>query len=194
MTDSTAPVPDGHRDVEHNDISSAGGGTPAPAICTPGDTFLTGYAANPGNGDSFINMVNDGASALGGATGNLCVNIYTFDSSEEMLSCCTCVITPNGLVSLSVNESLLSNTINGERPASAVVALVSTPGLHAWSTSLRGSALSGYGATEHALLSGLLSRPIESSNELLRIHSGQRERLRHVNGCSANGLGAVSKF
>jgi hypothetical protein len=95
--------------------------------------FQIRYAANLTSGDSVINITNSGANGaslfgpgFGGAAGNLCVNVYAFSPDEQLVSCCSCLVTPNGLVSLSVNSDLVSNTLTGVRPSSVVVKLVST--------------------------------------------------------------------
>jgi len=80
-----------------------------------------------------INVTNTGANGaslfgpgFGGAAGNICVNVYTFSPDEQLISCCSCLITPNGLVSLSVQNDLISNTLTGVRPNSVVVKLLAT--------------------------------------------------------------------
>ena len=95
--------------------------------------FQIRYASNLTSGDSVINLTNTGANGaslngpgFGGAVGNICVNVYAFSPDEQLVSCCSCLITPNGLASLSVNSDLISNTLTGVRPNSVVVKLVST--------------------------------------------------------------------
>src|SRR5947209_8029322 len=54
-------------------------------------------------GTGLINATN--AGTLGDGTdpsGTICANFYAFDPNEEMMACCACKITPNGLVSLDV--------------------------------------------------------------------------------------------
>jgi hypothetical protein len=94
--------------------------------------YQIGYAANLNIGDSVVDVSNDGAQGgfnpnpLG--AGNLGVNVYTFDPQEEMISCCCCVITPNGLYSLSVKSDLINNTLTPVTPNSVTIALIgSTP-------------------------------------------------------------------
>lgn len=77
------------------------------ALTVINDAFQIRYAANLTNGDSVINLTNTGANGaalngpgFGGAVGNICVNVYAFSPDEQLLSCCSCLITPNGLVSL----------------------------------------------------------------------------------------------
>ena len=102
-----------------------------PAI--PG-IFQVRYVTHLDIGDSNINITNDGQSqpasyAVGTSGGtNLCVGVYTFDANEELQSCCACLVTPNGLASLSA-QALNAASLTGEKPTSLVVKLL------AWSTS-----------------------------------------------------------
>ena len=127
------------------------------------DFFQIGYAAHLGTSDSVVNITNDGASDPPGTAGNLCVNVYAFDASEEMLSCCGCTVTPNGLVSLSLKNSLF--TITGAKPPSVVVDLLATDcngqlasGMRAWGTTLHALPVSGFGRTENSFADGTLSQ------------------------------------
>jgi hypothetical protein len=92
--------------------------------------FQVGYAANLNIGDSVVNLSNDGARAgvfpniLG--AGNICVNVYVFDPQEEEIGCCACLVTPNGLNSLSVKSDLISNNLTPAVPTSVVIKLVSS--------------------------------------------------------------------
>jgi hypothetical protein len=129
------------------------------------DAFQVRYAANLKTLDSEINITNIGASS----PGNLCVSIYSFDPGEEMLSCCSCIVTPNAVQSISVLYSLLDNTVTGGNTStggqspSAVIELVATadatgcnaytpgtlaPGLRAWGTTLHARQTTGYAMTE----------------------------------------------
>lgn len=90
---------------------------------TADSPFQVRYAANLNQGDSFIDISNSGASG-----GNICTNVYTFSPDEQLVSCCSCVVTPNALVSLSVKNDLISNTLTPAVPTSVVVKLLATTG------------------------------------------------------------------
>ena len=116
------------------------------------DVFQIRYAANLTSGDSVINLTNTGANGaslngpgFGGAAGNICANVYAFSPDEQLVSCCSCLITPNGLVSLSVNSDMISNTLTGVRPNSVVVKVVPTGA---------GAAFTGTSCTNSAAVAG----------------------------------------
>jgi hypothetical protein len=82
------------------------------------------YAANlTSNGapDSFFDIANTGASG-----GNICVNVYAFSPDEQLVSCCSCVVTPNGLYHMSVRTDIIDNTLTPAVPGSVLVKLVAT--------------------------------------------------------------------
>jgi hypothetical protein len=87
---------------------------------------------DPGNlgvGDSVINITNAGGestTAFPAQNGNLCVNVYTFSPDEQLVSCCSCLVTPDGLVSLSARNDLISNTLTPGVPTSVVIKLLAS--------------------------------------------------------------------
>jgi hypothetical protein len=98
-----------------------------------GASFLVRSAANLNLGESYVNITNDGANGasllgpgLGGAAGNICVNVYAFDPSEELVSCCSCLVTPDQTVNLGVVADLTSKTLTGVIPTSVTVKLPAT--------------------------------------------------------------------
>jgi len=118
----------------------------------PADAFQIRYAANLNVGDSVVNLSNAGTQAADHPAGNICANVYVFDPDEEMISCCSCLVTPNALNSLSARNDLIGNTLTPGVPNSIVVKLLATtpiggtcnpssptasnlaPGLRAWGT------------------------------------------------------------
>src|SRR5271168_1755330 len=175
------------------------------------DTFQIRYAANLNIGDSFVDFTNSGATVANGVSQNLCINLYTFDPAEELISCCTCSVTPNGLVSLSVLKSLISNPLTPAIPTSIVVKIVTTAGgtcnaasvapanlahgLLAWGTTLHqntSSATASYSVTETAFSEAQLT-----AAELTHITTtcgfiqGNGSGFGICKGCASGGLGAT---
>ncbi len=164
------------------------------------DAFQIRYAANLPIGDSFVNITNSGAQGTT-ASGNICVNAYTFDASEELISCCACEVTPNGLQSISVLNSLISNPLTPAVPSSVVIKLVaSVPGtgalahgLLAWGTTLHAlpTAPASYGLSETPFSNSALS-----AAELTHITStcgfiqSDGSGFGICKGCAGGGLGA----
>jgi hypothetical protein len=84
------------------------------------------YMANLSQGDSYINLTNSGTFSGFDPAGRICINVYTFDAAEELISCCACPVTPNGLNSLSARNDLISNTLTPGVPTSITVKLLSS--------------------------------------------------------------------
>ena len=96
-------------------------------------SYLEKYAANLNIGESYIDITNTGANGaallgpgFGAATGNICVNVYAFDPGEELISCCSCLVTPDQTVNLGVNRDLTVKTLTGVVPTSVTVKLLAT--------------------------------------------------------------------
>ena len=91
------------------------------------------YIANPAVGDSFVNITNTGASSIAAfptQNGNICANVYTFTLDEQLLTCCSCLITPSGLASLSARRDLLGATSGLSPPNSFIIKLLATTGIN----------------------------------------------------------------
>src|SRR5215470_3030115 len=113
-------------------------GGPVPPACStenPGvllDAFQINYPANPTvstvPGGNIVNISN--AGELGSCpfgpngcltdVGDICVNVYVFQSDEELEECCTCLVTPDALVHLTAAD-LIGNPGNGVTPTNGVV-------------------------------------------------------------------------
>lgn len=96
--------------------------------------FQVRYASNLAIGDSVVNITNSGASSttsLPLQNGNICANVYTFSPDEQLVSCCTCLVTPDGLASLSANNDLVNNTLTPGRPTSIVIKILASSGVAA---------------------------------------------------------------
>jgi hypothetical protein len=95
--------------------------------------FQVKYAANPAAGESWINIVNAGANGnallgpgFGTQAGNICANVYAFSPDEQLISCCSCWVSPNGVANLGVNRDLTIKTLTGVVPTSVVVKVLAT--------------------------------------------------------------------
>src|SRR5208282_5340875 len=91
------------------------------------DTFYdVGYFANAnasGAPSAQLRLTNDGYDEAA----SLCANIYVFDTTEEMKECCSCEVTANGYLDLSVSTNLLGNILDhGTRPTRGIIKEVSS--------------------------------------------------------------------
>ena len=105
------------------------GSTTAVAQTGFDDVYAVGHYANAhvaGAPDGVLRLVNDGTLSDASPDGDLCASIYVFDAAEQLAECCSCKITPNGILSLSVNNSLTSNTVTGQTLTRGVVKIVSS--------------------------------------------------------------------
>ena len=88
--------------------------------------YQIGYAANMNIGDSIVNLTNSGAGGGFEPAGNLCANVYVFAEDQQLVSCCSCPLTPNHLKTLSVRNDLISNTLTPGVPIGVTIAVVGT--------------------------------------------------------------------
>jgi len=187
--------------------------------------FQVRYAANLNIGESYINITNTGANGaailgpgFGAQSGNICVNVYAFDAGEELISCCSCLVTPDETVNLGVNRDLTVKTLTGVVPTSVTVKLLATlagtggsgtsctnsaattaaaatvivpAGLAAWGTTLHQTPTAGvYATTETAFTPSTLS-----TGELASISGrcasilGNGSGFGVCNSCRAGALG-----
>ena len=165
--------------------------------------FQVRYASNLNVGDSVINITNSGARGAdlaagtsASTTGALCVNVYTFSPDEQLISCCSCPVTPNGLVSLSAQNDLISNTLTPAVPTSIVVKLLaSTPVAGSCTASAAAPGpltlgLLAWGTTVHAGVAG--GGPVVTETQFLPATLSAGELGRITSLCTyinANGSG-----
>lgn len=84
------------------------------------------YLANiPGATDGSVVITNTALNGDTSPAGDLCADIYVFDNTQELKECCGCPITPNGVITLSIDNDLTSNPENGVPFSSGVIKIVS---------------------------------------------------------------------
>jgi hypothetical protein len=102
-----------------------------PTLAQTSPYMIDYFSNNPGPGgaaDQQIRLVNFGAAGtpLTSPTGDVCANVYVFDANQEMVACCSCRITPNGVIALSVANGLTNNPVTSVVPVNGDVKIVST--------------------------------------------------------------------
>jgi len=189
---------------------------------TSDSLFQVRYAANLNIGESYINITNTGANGaallgpgFGTQSGNICVNVYAFDPGEELISCCSCLVTPDQTVNLGVNRDLTVKTLTGVVPTSVTVKLLSSlaggdgtgtsctnsaasvtsanlaGGLAAWGTTLHANPVGGYDSTEAPFTPSTLSQgELASIGGRCSAILGNGSGFGICNSCRAGAFGA----
>ena len=125
------------------------------AASTAPDVFEVQYFRNAntsGVPDQEIDIVDPGTNwtSAAAAAPNLCADIYVVTPDEELNECCGCPVTPDQLISGTVNAFLTTNPANGRTASNGVIKIISsvpdsygncnpatpipTPTLRAWIT------------------------------------------------------------
>jgi len=96
--------------------------------------FVTYYsnANTSGAPDGTLRIVNDGdvsnSETEGVPNGYMWADIYVFDDSQELQECCSCFVSPDGLLSESVNKNLTANELTGRAENTrGVIKVLSSP-------------------------------------------------------------------
>lgn len=134
----------------------------------PADTLKIDYFSNANNGvplDATVRITNPGTSG-----GDLCANVYVFSPDQQLNECCSCLLTPDGLTTLSVKVDLTSNPLTRVRPTTGVFKIISsaagscdaahvTPvaGIRAWATHIQVPRVNLAAVTESAFSDATLS-------------------------------------
>jgi hypothetical protein len=135
------------------------------------DVYTVDYYSNAnttGAEDATVRVINPGTTSDSASEADdVCALIYVFDANQEMSECCGCRITPNGLLTLSVNNNLTSNPLLGSRLHTGVIKIVSSqdpkdddvtpcdptvihpePTLRAWATHIQNKVGTAFPETE----------------------------------------------
>lgn len=116
-------------------------------------------ANTSGVSDATVRLTNPGV-----AGGNLCAEIYVFDQDQQLSECCGCLVSPDGLQTLSLNTNLTANPLTGIRSTTGVVkivpanasvnpscdptAIAPAASIAAWSTHIQKQGASAFAITE----------------------------------------------
>jgi hypothetical protein len=153
------------------------------------DSFQIRYFANLNVGDSYVDITNGGSnnpSYYSGSTSpqNICANVYVFNPDATMAACCSCVIVPDGLVSLSVRSDLISNTATPAVPTSVVVKLLATlpptsspTSCNAGNPGAAAAGLRAWGTTLHAGPTAGVYQTTETEFQITPLSTSERTKL-----------------
>jgi hypothetical protein len=125
-------------------------------------TYFVDYYANnvAGAPDATVRVINDGEEGAPKPAGDLWAEFFVFDDSEELTTCCGCRVSPDGLLSESVQNQFTNHSLRGVVPPRGVIKLISSsnclgqkcpggpkfkpttpkPGLRAWATHIESGA------------------------------------------------------
>jgi len=131
------------------------------------DFLRVNYFSNNGVAgapDATVRIDNPGSFSNELFPQNLCAMIYVFDNDQQLTECCGCLVTPDGLRTLSVGKDLTSNPLTGVVSNNGVIDILSaqvnnspcdpTSGLapiaevRAWATHIQNKVGSAYPLTE----------------------------------------------
>jgi hypothetical protein len=172
----------------------------SPRVARAQSPYRVEYFANAntsGAPDATLRLDNDGS-----AERDLCADIFVFDTNEEMSECCSCLETPDGLRTLSVNNDLTSRpltsailpagvikivaaaTTGGTCPVPTHITLVSGGEIQSWATHIQNST---FAITEAVSQVSNLSSAEES---LLAKECGAIDKVGSGNGLCSCGSGS----
>jgi hypothetical protein len=170
--------------------------------------FQVGYSAHATSPTATLTITNSGASGAdlqsgtdATITGALCANVFAFSPDEQLVSCCSCPVTPNGLIQMSIRNDILANTLTPQIPDSIVIKLIATLPKSGTCKNSAAAVISGtqangllaWESTVHALsLTGVAAVPVVTENKLApaTLSSGELNRLGQLcNFILANGSG-----
>jgi len=95
--------------------------------------FVTGRTAGVPAG--VLHVTNPGSTGGFGAPdpatiggGDLCANIYVFAPDQELVECCSCKVSPNGMQSFNVDTDLIQDPLTPAIPKTGAIKIVSSFG------------------------------------------------------------------
>lgn len=158
------------------------------------DTFKVNYYSNANTGgapDGTVRITNVGTEDCTACdpSGNLCAMIYVFSPDQQLAECCGCLVTPDGLRTLSVNVELTSNPLTSVTLTTGDIKIISSiptstgcnptkpspaSGIRAWATHLQNdSSLTETEFSNSTLSAQELSRLKSECSAVILVGSGR---------------------
>jgi len=145
------------------------------------------FSTSPNKIDTTFRLTNPGSDEP-----NLCAMAYVFDQDQQMAECCGCMISRDGLRTLSLKRDLIGNPLTGSAPVAGSVLLVtadysSNPSCNAssltpegtlvgWATHLQSVTQSSSAISEQAFsqmpLSATLSSALQAQCQFIQLLGG----------------------
>jgi len=131
---------------------------------------LPDAAAETAGNTAFLRIINTGqnGSPISQNQGTVCASVYVFDNNQEMLACCSCPITANGLLTLDIGDQLVENTLTSVEPLTGVIKIVADARTSCDATSIVSpinGALRSFGVHLQALAPDGASMPTETESQ-----------------------------
>ena len=95
------------------------------------DVYQVAYFSNANTvsaPDGTLRFTNTGATVANGVSQTLNANIYVFDNNQDIQECCACQVSPDGLLSESVNQQLTANNLLHTTLTAGVIKVVVNTG------------------------------------------------------------------
>ena len=163
------------------------------------DTYRVTYFDNNGVAGApvaFVHILNPQV-----ATGTLCASIYVWRSDQELSECCSCPITPNGLLTIRLNQLTANPGDHADVPVAGSIGIIAdsncdatnptpTADLRAWATHVNAdTATGGFDVTETEALDTPLSSGEQSEAAsrcgFIRVNGSGHGRCDNVCGSTA---------
>jgi len=135
-----------------------------------------------------LRLDNPGSTGGTSPSGDLWALIYVFDADQQLVECCGCKLTPDGLRTLDVNNDLTSNPNNGlfSLSGTGVIKVASSSGSNPGAPIVFKGTILGWGTHENH--NGYVT---ETNSQKVSVSQGEATRLAFV--CSiieSNSSGA----
>lgn len=101
-------------------IEASLNGVQTGGLLTVQPVFAVGYYDATSSVDTSIRITNPGTTGQ-----DLCSMIYVFDQDQQLSECCGCLVSQDGLLTLSLKKNLLTNPLTGVPSKTGTVVVVS---------------------------------------------------------------------